>query len=72
MTITVETQDGGLRRIRYFVVFTIEHELTRPSADGSPWPPNGDGWALVRELTDGSAIWRRISAHKAKPKQEEK
>jgi hypothetical protein len=58
--ITIETQDGGLRRIRYYVAFTIEHEISRPLADGSPWPPNGDGWTQMRGLSRGHSLWRRI------------
>jgi hypothetical protein len=59
------------RRIRYYVAFTIEHEFTWSCFDGSPWPPNGEGWVLVRVLAGGPALWRRISACEAKAKQRE-
>jgi hypothetical protein len=58
--ITVETQDGGLRRIRRYQAFSVEHEISSPLSDGSPRPPDGTGWMLLRELKQGHSLWRRI------------
>ncbi len=39
---------------------SIEHAITENTPDDLPWPPHGDGWALVLA---GKTIarWRRIS-----------
>ena len=39
----------------------IERVITKDSFDGSPWPPEDDGWRMVRELDDWRHEWRRIS-----------
>jgi hypothetical protein len=37
----------------------IFHEITKDLPDGQPWPPDGDGWVLVRSRA-GVSLWRRI------------
>jgi hypothetical protein len=39
----------------------IENVITRDCFDGSPMPPEGDGWHLVRRLKDWCHEWRRIT-----------
>jgi hypothetical protein len=45
----------------------IENAVTRDSFDGSPWPPDGEGWHLVRRLDDWRHSWRRISIVDTQP-----
>jgi|SoimicmetaTmtHMA_FD_contig_31_873062_length_441_multi_2_in_0_out_0_1 hypothetical protein len=39
----------------------IERMVTCDHFDGSPWPPPGDGWRVVRTLDGWRHEWRRIS-----------
>ena len=39
----------------------IENVITRDSFDGTPWPPDGDGWRLVSQRDNWCHEWRRIS-----------
>jgi len=40
---------------------TIEHAITNDNFGGEPWPPNSDGWCLVRSLNGWRTLWRRIT-----------
>jgi hypothetical protein len=40
-------------------VLDIRHATTRDCPDGAPWPPDGDGWVMVRRANDRS-FWRSI------------
>jgi hypothetical protein len=48
-------------KIQAHDAFTIEHAVTEDHFDGSPWPPNGDGWVLISTQCDWRHTWRRIS-----------
>jgi hypothetical protein len=37
----------------------LRHETTRDCPDGAPWPPDGDGWVMVRRA-NGGTLWRLI------------
>jgi hypothetical protein len=41
--------------------FVIEHAVTKDTFDGSPRPPDGEGWCLVRTECDWRHAWRRIT-----------
>ena len=40
----------------------IKYECTEDLADGSPWPPDGDGyWAIVGRIRGhGLTLWRHV------------
>jgi hypothetical protein len=39
---------------------------TADDFNGQPWPPTGDGWAVVRR-TDGFTVWRSIRLVQSNP-----
>jgi hypothetical protein len=51
----------SVQKIQVRADVLIERVITKDSFDGSPWPPEGDGWRMVRELDDWRHEWRRIS-----------
>jgi hypothetical protein len=44
-----------------FAGVKIERAITCDHFDGSPWPPAGDGWRVIRTLDDWRHEWRRVT-----------
>jgi len=38
----------------------IVHAITLDDPLGCPWPPDGNGWVLARQLARQFSLWRRI------------